>query len=301
MLGVQRLVVGGIVLLAWTANGSQQSTFRSAVDTVSIYATVSDARGRLVPDLSQSDFEVLDEGKPAQVTVFSNEAQPITVAVMLDMSLSRAGTFLRIQEGMLEFVQALLPADRARIGTFGHEISISPLLTNSKPDLTRILNEELWPGGASPIWNAVDAAMSSLTGEPGRRVVLIHTDGDDSRNVPGRNVGYSEVSARATRESFLVYAISLPLLVNARSRTPAALGASLVTLTGDTGGGYINMKSTDDVATTFRQVADELRGQYLLGFRPAVLDGKSHRLDVRIKSSGFKVRTRKSYVAVRAQ
>ena len=267
---VQRLAAVGSVLLAWAGQAGDQATFRSAIDTVSVYATVSDSRGRLVPGLSQSEFEVLDDGRPAALTVFSNKPQPITVAVMLDMSGSRAGTFVRIREGMSEFVEALLPPDRARIGTFGHEISISPLLTNSKAELKRVLNEELWPGGGNPIWNALDAAMSSLAGESGRRVVLVHTDGGEGRNLPGRSAGYSEVHARATRESFLVYAVSLPLLVNVRSRTPSALGASLMSLTEDTGGGYIIMNAKDDVAATFRQVAEELRGQYLIGFRPAV-------------------------------
>ena len=74
-----------------------------------------------------------------------------------------------------------------------------------------------------------------------------------------------------------------------------------MSLTGDTGGGYINMNASDDVAATFRQVAEELRHQYLIGFRPAVLDGKPHRLEVRIRSKGFTVRARKSYLAGRAQ
>ena len=219
---VRRLLVVGLIVLASARNDGQQPTFRVATDTVSIYATVSDARGRLVPNLSRSDFEILDDGKPTELSVFSNDAQPITVAVMLDMSLSRAGTFLRLREGMGEFIEALLPPDRARIGTFGHEISISPMLTSSKPDLMRVLNEELWPGGGNPIWSALDAAMTSLAGEPGRRVVLVHTDGGEGRSLPGRPAGYSEVRVRATEESFMVYAISLPLLVNARSRTPSA-------------------------------------------------------------------------------
>ncbi len=67
----------------------------------------------------------------------------------------------------------------------------------------------------------------------------------------------------------------------------------------ETGGGHFEIKSDDDLGNTFARVAEELRHQYLLGFSPASLDGKTHRLEVQVTQPGCKVRARKSYVAQR--
>src|SRR6188768_3875608 len=78
------VVAASVVALA----GEQQPTFRSGVRTVPVYATAIDSTGRLVPDLEQADFEVLDNAKPVTITAFSNEPQPFTAVVMLDTSAS---------------------------------------------------------------------------------------------------------------------------------------------------------------------------------------------------------------------
>jgi len=82
--------VCGIALLASAAvlASQEQPVFKSSVRTVPIYATVIDASGRLVPDLEQTDFSILDNAKPSDVSLFSNESQPFTAVVMLDTSAS---------------------------------------------------------------------------------------------------------------------------------------------------------------------------------------------------------------------
>lgn len=296
----QSVAVAGWLLLSVGNWPGQEPLFRSRIDIVPIYTTVADAQGRLVPDLVQDDFDVFDNGKAVEIAVFSNDPQPITVVAMLDMSGSRTGTFLRVRAGMQEFVRALLPGDRVRIGTYGHEISLSPLLTGSQSDLMRVLDEELWPGGGTPTWNAVDAALTSLAGERGRRVVLVLTDNGESDTLPGRRAGYTDVYRRATRESYLVYAISLPLLVKAHGIV-SKLRSAMIELAHDTGGGYIDLGPGDPLAPTFRRVAEELRHQYLIGFRPAIWDGKEHKLEVTLKRRGLTARARRNYVAVPLQ
>jgi hypothetical protein len=77
------------LLLAGVVPAARQATFRTGVRTVAVYATVSDREGRLVPDLDRAAFEIRDNGQPEPVTVFSNESQAITVAVMLVRGISR--------------------------------------------------------------------------------------------------------------------------------------------------------------------------------------------------------------------
>ena len=187
------LAIGAIgcatALLAARQPGSdQRPLFTSGVRTVAVYATVHGRDGHLAPNLARSDFQILDNGRPVEITTFSNEAVPFTVALMLDMSASMAAELERVRGSAIDFVQALSPDDRVTIGTFGDEVALSPLLTGDKPTLLRILKEELWLGGGTPLWTAMDRAMSSLATESGRRVILALTDGDDEC-ILGRRFG----------------------------------------------------------------------------------------------------------------
>lgn len=270
--------------------GSAQ-TFRTGVQTVAIHTTVVDREGRLVTDLTRDDFEIRDNGRPVDISLFSNEPQPITVAVMLDMSGSMLTRYLYVRKAADHFIDALLPHDRARIGTFGDEIFVSPLLTGDKATLKRVVAEEVWPGGGTPLWTAVDAAMTSIASEPGRRVVLTLTDGADTGALPGwpKNASAGDVRKRATDTPFMMYSIGM--------EGPGLVG-DMTDLAEETGGGHFVLKLDADLPATFARVAEELRRQYLLGFTPPALDGKRHRLEVRVTRQGLRARARRNYLAV---
>ena len=121
-------------LLATVALADQQ-VFRSTVQTVPIYATVLDSSGRLVPDLKQEDFEVFDNNKPAVITSFAAEVQPIAVVVALDTSGSMTLVLDLVKSAAEAFVLRLLPADRARIVSFDDKIRWSPNFTSDRDKL----------------------------------------------------------------------------------------------------------------------------------------------------------------------
>jgi Ca-activated chloride channel homolog len=273
---------------------SEQPTFRSSVQMVAVHATVRDASGRLVPNLSKDQFSVFDNGKPVEITTFSNDIQPITVALLLDMSGSMIPRVLLVRDSTMTFIDALLPQDRVRVGTFGDEIAISPILTSDKAVLTRIVREELWPGGKTPLWNAMYAGMDSLGKETGRRVVLVLTDGENDGSLPGWNKDFDDVRDRAIKESFMIYAVGMEGL-----RQDDGAKRKFDQLIDDTGGGHLQVGPKDDLQSTFVGIADELRRQYLIGFTPSPPDGREHKLDVKVNGSGLRVRARTSYVAAR--
>src|SRR5436190_12749333 len=133
----------------------QPQIFKSGSKTVAVYVTVSDTLGRLVPDLTQNDFEVLDNGKKQTISVFENGVQPITLVMMLDRSGSMAGNFSLVRSAAEQFVGQLLPADRARIGSFANRVQVDPReFTSSQHDLLQILRTELQEPGPTPLWNA---------------------------------------------------------------------------------------------------------------------------------------------------
>ena len=128
--------------------------------------------------MKADEFTVLEDGAPVQIVSVSVATEPITAALLLDMSGSMQDRLLGIRDAANALVDALEPKDRLRLGTFGTEVALSPLLTGDKAVLKRILAEELWPGGNTPLWRAMDAGMASLSTESGRRVLILATDGN---------------------------------------------------------------------------------------------------------------------------
>lgn len=300
---------------------AEQQPFRSGASTVAVYATVTDATGRLVPDLSKDDFEIRDNGQPQPISVFSNDIQPITVVMMLDRSGSQQWAFRLVEAAAEQFVRRLLPGDKARIGSFAQRVQIDPEdFTNDQEQLVRILRTQLQEVGPTPLWNAVSAAITSLLPQDGRRVVLVFTDGGDNpMNFRLNNQSVMDVVKRAQQENVMVYAVGLEARDPRSRQMPqggmggggfggglggSAMGdrpdAGLPLIAGETGGGYFELTRTDELGATFSRVADELHRQYALGFEPAKLDGKSHKLDVRVKKPGMKVRARKNYIAAKS-
>ena len=135
------------------------TTRRSAAGayTVAVYTTVTDAAGRLVPDLDRDQFEVYDNGKLQKITTFANDIQPITVVMMLDRSVSMRQNFELVRKAAEAFVERLLPADKARIGSFSNRVQVDPReFTGDKNELHDILQTELQEEGPTPLWNAVE-------------------------------------------------------------------------------------------------------------------------------------------------
>ena len=124
-----------IVAAAVTAAAQQQQpTFKAGTQTVPLFATVTDATGRLIPDLAKEDFEIFDNNKSQAVTLFVNDLQFIKVVVMLDESASMVNNIARGKEGAEQFLLRLLPDDRARIGSFEDKIIVSPEFSNNRTD-----------------------------------------------------------------------------------------------------------------------------------------------------------------------
>jgi Ca-activated chloride channel homolog len=300
----------------------QQPTFRSGASTVAVYATVTDSTGRLVPNLRREDFEIYDNGKLQPLTLFAAETQPISIAIMLDRSGSMKDNFRLVSAGAEEFIRRLLPADKARIGTFAAKITLDPEeFTSDQKTLVDVLRADLQSEGPTPLWNAANKAMAALVQQDGRRVVLLFTDGVDSpMNFKTNNVSVMDVVDRATREDMMVYAIGLESrMPYGRRQSPLPGGGGfgggfggqsgggmvqrpdpgLPKIAEETGGGYFELTRADDLRATFARVAEELHQQYALGFEPTKLDGKRHELEVKIKTRGMKVRARRYYVAAK--
>ena len=265
--------------------------------TVPIYATVVDGQRRLVADLQQEDFEVYDNGKLQTLTNFVNETTPFTAIVMLDTSGSMTLNLDFVKQAAEEFLIRLLPEDKAKVGAFNDKIQILPRdepFTNNRDRLIKLVKEGLDFGYPTRLWDAVDESIAHMEPVDGRRVVVVFTDGDDSASRRGRD----DVLDRAREKDMMVYAIGLQSdYFNGQQRVRTRPDRGLRRVAEETGGGFFELTKKDELGPTFTRVAQELHSQYVLGFSPAVLDGKIHKLEVRVKRPGLTARSRKSYVA----
>lgn len=272
---------------------AQQGVFRSSVQTVPIYATVVDKTGRLVADLTREDFEVLDDGKKANLTVFKSDVQPVSVVVMLDTSGSMTGSIKLLKQAAEQFILRLLPDDSARVGAFNDKIQFSSRFTNNRDDLISDV-KELDYGNGTRLWDALGASLEELRDVEGRRVILVFTDGDDTES----RTSLGAVINRARADEVMVYAIGLESnYFDGQRMVKSRPDSGLKKLAEETGGGYFELQKTADLAPTFTRVATELHSQYVIGFTPTLLDNKVHKLAVKMKQPGLTARARRSYVA----
>ena len=311
-----RSLVAGILVVAVSAvavpAAQQQPEFRSGSDIVRVFVTVSDRDARLITNLTQSEFEVRDEGKPQPITVFDNTPKPIQLVAMLDVSGSMVGNLPLLRAATAQLVGRLGQEDGARVGTFGREITISPAFTRNRDELLGSLPQSIDEGAPTPLWRAVDKAMDVFTDDDEtRRVILVLSDGHDSglTSFKEKMMSPAEVIDRARRDDVMIYGIGM----QSRSRQPMSVGVGpdalkaaltrdlpdpgLARVAEETGGGYAEIRYGENLAEAFARVADELHSQYLLGYAPPKADGKVHKIEVKTTRSGAKPRARKTYVA----
>lgn len=286
------LSLAGVMLLT-LASAAQQPTFKSGSRIVPSYVTVTDASNRLVTDLTREDFEILDNGRPQELEIFENEVRPIGVVVMLDTSISMTHRLKDLYNGAEQFLLRLLPHDRAVVGAFNDKIEFSSGFTSDRNSLIGSL-KDLDFGNKTRLYDALYESLDQLQEVDSRKVILLFTDGQDF----GSRQGSGRALERAREEEVMIYGVGLETeFFNGQSYVRSKPDSILNRFALETGGGYFDLKKNADLNSSFSRIAQELRSQYLLGFSPAVLDGKIHKLEVRVKRPGLKARSRRSYMA----
>jgi len=279
--------------LAAGVRAQQPPTFKSGTQVVSLFVTVADAQKRLVPGLTQDDFEIYDNDKLQTVTYFDNQPHPITVVVMLDTSGSMTLTLDLLKKAAEQFVIRLLPEDKGRIGAFNDKVQLSSHFTNNRDELT----SSIWDidyGNGTRLWDAIALGVDELKSIPGRRVMVVFTDGDDTESKTSLNT----VIDRARAEETMVYAIGMESnYFNGQRMVKSKPDRRFKRVADETGGGYYEIDKTADLAPAFTQIAYELHSQYVIGFAPTQLDNRVHKLTVKMKQPGLVARARRSYVA----
>ncbi|SRR5579883_3441595 len=274
---------------------------RKRVNEVNVVFTVTDKRDRFVKDLTEKDFRVIDDNKPAlSIESFSRETNlPLRVGLLIDASNSVRDRFRFEQESAIEFLNQIIRPHYDRAFVIGFDTT--PEVTQDFTDNTEQLSHGvrmLRAGGGTALYDAVyyacrDKLMNVDRGELAtRRAIILLSDGDDNQS----RVSLTEAVEMAQRAEVIIYAIST--------------NTSGVVLRGDkvlkylaeqTGGRAFFPFKIEDVANAFTQISEELRSQYDISYKPAdfVADGKYRKIEILADNKKYHVRARKGYYAPR--
>jgi VWFA-related protein len=281
-----------------TAPPDDSSRIVLEVNRVNLLFTVTDKKGRFITDLTRDDFEVFENKKQQNIMQFTAESDlPLRLAILIDTSNSIRDRFRFQQEAASEFIRvALRPElDRAMIVSFDSSAELVADLTNNVEQLEKAI-QELRPGGGTALYDAIffacrDKLMQDQPRHKFRRAMVILSDGDDNQSRYTRD----QALEMAQKGDVVVYTISTNI-----SHIPTDGDKIMKYYAAETGGVAFFPFKAEDLAQSFINVANELRHQYNLYYRPEplVADGRYHPVSVRVRGrKELTVHARKGYYA----
>jgi Ca-activated chloride channel family protein len=281
-------------------SSSQQPSFRSGIDIVSLNVTVTDSQGRYVTDLTESEFQVFETGIMQPLTFFNRRQNPIALSLLMDSSASMETKLPTVQAAATNFVKRLKPTDIAQIIDFDNKPNIRQAFTSNHEDLERGIHQMV-PGGSTSLHNAIYTALHDLKKvpvapdeEPRRQAIVLFSDGEDTSSL----ISFEDVLDQAKRSETAIYAIGLRDKENqARGFRNAEYVLRQLAL--DTGGKSYFPSSLADLAGVYDQIADELSNQYSLGYvsNNQKRDGAWRPIVVQVTRPNVTARTKRGYFA----
>jgi Ca-activated chloride channel family protein len=273
-------------------------TIRLGVNEVSLIFTVTDKHGHYIPNLNQSDFALLDDQKaPARVNSFHQQINlPLRLGVVIDASSSIKTRFQFEQQSASEFLLQVLTARNDRAFVMGFDVTPTIMVdwTHDQDALETGINK-LTPGGGTALYDAVytacrDKMLTERGPEPVRKAIILISDGDDNQS----HVYLPEAIKECERSETIIYAISTNWTP---SRGPG--DKVLQQLAQETGGEVFWPPSVQEMATSFKNIEQELRSQYALVYTPADFktDGAYRTIYLYCYDRRYLVRAKKGYFA----
>jgi VWFA-related protein len=290
------------------------------VDTnlVTTPVSVLDRQGRFIPNLRQRDFKIFDNGVPQKVTWFQSSEQPFTVILMIDISPSTRYSIDDIRFAAITFVEQLRPQDKVMVVNFDRQVRVMTEPTNDRKTLFTAIYKSAFGSGTS-LYEAVDAAVNlDFVKVPGRKAIVLFTDGVDttSRRASFESsiIGVEEVDALIysvrydTQEggrpqAAALQGIGVPqhminTLARGTARSDYERGREYLSLLAESSGGRMFEAGEINLETSFKNVAEELRRQYAVGYYPDDTGqaGDRRKIKVQVSRPGAVVRSKSAYV-----
>lgn len=295
-----------LTIVLGTAGVGRSQVFRSTIDLVNVTATVVDKNGDPLRGLTKADFTVLEDGKPQEVTFFSADEQPMSVAIVLDTSGSMVDKIDDARDAVVHFATGLKPDDEMWLLRFSTDVQVLSEPGDSRDRVERALNR-VRAGGGTALFDAVAEGLDSVKGgRHQKKAVLLITDGNDNSS----GLRQRDAIDLVVRSEVLAYGLGIGHgergsfghdLFDRQDRVDIDV---LRKLTDPTGGRSFlleeaHSKGVDRIDEAVQKVREELRVQYSLGYYSTntARDGVFRRIQVKPGRPNDRVRAKSGYFA----
>jgi len=275
-------------------------TIRKRVDEVNVLFIATDKHGKFVRNLTQNDFNILDDHKPVQSIVnFRRETDlPLKLGLIIDVSGSVRTRFDFEQDAANSFLQHVIRPgfDKAFVMGFNARQEMRQDFTDNLQLLSQGVHS-LHNGGGTALYDAIyhacqDKLAKEQSDRPQRRALIVLSDGDDNQS----EYTLGQAVEMAQRAEVIIYAISTD-----DSGLVLRGDKNLEKLASATGGRAFFPFKMKDIKNSFAAIEDELRSQYVVSYHPADFDsdGRYRSIEILALKKDIGVRARKGYYAPR--
>ncbi len=291
-----------------------EATIKVDVGIVNVLCTVRTKSGGLVGNLNKEDFTIFENGQKQDIKYFTRETDlPLTIGLLVDVSLSQERLIDTERRAAYQFFSSILrEKDLAFLISFGQDAELLQDYTGSRKLLQKALDGlrangpvgGLHPGpvptASQPrgtiLFDTVYLATSDqLKGQVGRKVVVVITDGVDQ----GSRYKIDQAIKAAQLADAIIYGIYY-VDSAAYGGWMAPSDHDLHRMAEETGGRVLRVDRKHTLPEIFKEIQDEMRAQYAIGYTPtnSVRDGGFRKLDIKLADKDLKPQARKGYFAV---
>lgn len=275
-------------------------TYRVSVDLVNIFCSVWDKKtNSFVTNLTQDAFTIYEDYRKQEIKNFIRETNlPLTLAFLIDTSESVAPKLKFEQEAAIAFFQSILrEKDRGLLVEFNSGVDLLQDFTSDPNKLAKQI-QSLRAAGGTALYDAIyDICDEKLIRETGRKAIIILSDGQDQSS----KITFEQAYEMALRAEATIYGISISQggFFGVGGSYEGEGDRILKQLAEETGGRTFFPFKVEDLDDSFRQINQELRSQYNIGYisNSARRDGGYRKIEIRLQEKGLDLNYRKGYFA----
>lgn len=269
--------------------------FTADTREVTLYVSVLDRDGRMIADIAQPNFHVLENGVEQQLKLFKREDVPVSMCIVIDSSGSMKDKHSRVVAAALALVRASNPDDEICFVNFNDLYYKDQPFTNDLKKLEDAM-ERIDNHGGTAMRDALSATVDYVKAEGKRdkKVVVMVTDGNDNSSA---KVSLEDLLRTVRDSEVLIYSIGL---LSEEEKSEARKAKRALDNLAETSGGFAYYpKDLEEVEKITPRIAHEIRNQYILAYNPAgPMDGSYRRLKVDVRGvRGATIRHRAGYYA----
>ena len=293
------LVVLALLLFAplLRTTSAQQPTFRAQTDLVTFGVTVTDRRGNFVTDLTEDDFEVIEEDRKQTLKYFTrgtglDPGPEMHVGLLFDTSGSMLEDIALARSSAIRFLNTLSDAKDITLVDFDTEVRMSKYGQQDFPRLVERIRSRK-PEGFTAMYDALGVYLDGAAEDEGRTILVLYTDGGDTRST----IGFGDLMTLIRASDVTVYSIGF--LNNQPTSVRTEQRARLHQIADATGGQAFFPTTMKDVEAAYDKIVAQIRAQYSLGYTSTNTrrDGNWRKVEIRVKRPDARVQSRKGYFA----